>query len=92
MSLTNSHRLILGESLITPQEIVILNRSVTEGKLQDEKLDVWLVGGEPETDGYKLILRADGRSFELASTGFPSDEHLILTGWYGTLAAAFLAM
>lgn len=90
--LSNSHGLILGKSLITPQQIVLLNRIVRDGKVRDEKLDAWLVGGEPEEDGYKLVLRADGRSFGLASTGFPSDGHFILVGWYGTLAAAFLAM
>ena len=92
MSITNSHGLTLSKSLIAPQKIVILNRIISKGKLQDEKLDVWLIGGEPEKGGYKLILRADGRSFGLASTGFPGDRYLILTGWYGTLTAAFLSM
>lgn len=50
------------------------------------------MGREDSSDGYMIIMREDGMQFGLASKGFPSDPLLILTGWYGNLISAFLAM
>jgi len=52
----------------------------------------WLVGQEDAADGYKIVMREDGKQFGLASAGFAHDKHRILVGWYGTLLSAFLAM
>lgn len=71
---------------------MIIERTVTDGQLKDRELSVWLIGEEPSTDGYKIIMRDDGRIFGLASAGFSTDRHPILVGWYGSLMAAFIGM
>jgi hypothetical protein len=60
--------------------------------LKDRIQDVWLVGKENANDGYRIVVREEDSQFGLASPGFGNDKHLILTGWYGSLKAAFLAM
>lgn len=92
LDITNDHRITLKQALVPPQKITIIERSVRNGKLKDREITVWLVGQEDSSDGYKIILREDGLQFGLASKGFPSDPHLILTGWYGGMRSAFLAM
>ena len=87
-----NHRITLQQAIVPPQKISIIVRTVQHGKVKDQKLDCWLVGQEDSRDGYKIILREDGSQFGLASIGFPSDKHLILTGWYGNLLSAFLSM
>jgi hypothetical protein len=89
---TNLHQLSLGQILITPQRISVIWRAVNRGKIRDTPLDVWLVGQEPSSDGYQIILSNDGIQFGLASKGFPADQHPIFVGWYGDLLSAFMAM
>jgi hypothetical protein len=89
---TVNHKITLGQSLLPPQEIVIIERTVNDGKLKDRKLNVWLIGEEPSTDGYKIVMRDDGMIFGLASAGFSTDRHPILVGWYGSLMTAFMSM
>jgi hypothetical protein len=45
--------------------------------MQDQTLNVWLVGREDSSNGYKITMRDDGLQFGLASSGFPSDKYLI---------------
>jgi hypothetical protein len=88
----NDHRITLKQALIPPQRISVIWRNVENGRLKDEILNAWLVGQENLADGYKIIMRDDGKQFGLASCGFPNDKHLVLDGWYGSLLSAFLAM
>ena len=92
LELTNDHRITLKQALVLPQQIQVIERSVRNGKLKEQRIDVWLVGQEDSSDGYKIISRDDGLQFGLASKGFPSDPFLILTAWYGNLISTFLAM
>ena len=92
VSVTNAHRIELGQAITTPQRISLIFRTVADGRVKDVVLNAWLVGQEGITDGYKIVMRDDGKQFGLASVGFPKDEHLVLVGWYGTLLSAFLAM
>jgi hypothetical protein len=89
---TNDHQINLQQAIVPPQRISVIDRMVRDGKVRDKRFDCWLVGQENSRDGYKIIMRDDGSQFGLASIGFPTDEHLILTGWYGDLMSAFLNM
>lgn len=90
--MTNHHRITLADALVAPESIVVTCRTADSGRLKDEELSVWLVGQESSLDGYRMVLRDDGQTFGLASRGFPSDNHLVLVGWYGSLLSAFMAM
>ena len=92
LSVTNAHRIKLEQAIISPQIIPVTFRTVVDGRVKDQTLSVWLVGQEGAADGYKIVMREDGKQFGLASVGFPNDKHLILVGWYGSLLSAFLAM
>jgi hypothetical protein len=92
LTATNDHRIKLEQAIIPPQRISVIWRKVQNGHLKDEELSVWLVGQENLTDGYKIIMRDDGKQFGLASSSFPNDKHQVLVGWYGSLLSAFLAM
>jgi hypothetical protein len=92
LELTNGHRITLKQALVLPQQIKVIERSVRNGKFKEQRIDVWLVGQEDSSDGYKIIMRDDGLQVGLASKGFPSDSFLILTAWYGNLISTFLAM
>jgi len=91
-SATNDHGITLNQALIDPLRISVIARSVREGRVTDEQLDVWLVGQERNEHGYKIIMREDGLQFGLATRGFPADKDPVLCGWYGGLLAAFLGM
>jgi hypothetical protein len=92
LSATNDHRIKLEQAIIPPQSISVIWRKLENGHLKDERLNVWLVGQENVTDGYKIIMRDDGEQFGLASSGFPNDKYMVLDGWYGSLLSAFMAM
>jgi hypothetical protein len=92
LSVTNHHHIQLEQAIISPQRISLVSRTVVNGRVKDTTLDVWLVGQEGIADGYKIVMRDDGKQFGLASTGFATDKHLVLDGWYGALLSAFLAM
>jgi hypothetical protein len=92
LTTTNGHRISLEQALVTPQRIPVIARQVADGRLKDQTLNVWLVGREDSSDGYKIIMRDDGLQFGLASSGFPNDKDPILVGWYGSLLSAFLSM
>jgi hypothetical protein len=93
LSAINDHRITLANALVPPKALTVIWRATENGRLKDEELHVWLVGQEDSSpDGYKIILRDDGKQYGLASSGFPSDKHLILVGWYGSLLSAFMAM
>lgn len=92
LSTVNDHRIALKQSIIPPQRISVTWRKVENGNLKDEVINVWLVGQDNLNDGYKIILRDDGKQFGLASNGYPNDQYLILVGWYGSLLSAFMAM
>ncbi|MGC1423849.1 MAG: hypothetical protein WA354_06825 [Terracidiphilus sp.] len=88
----NDHGIKLGQTLLVPQKISVIVRLVNNGRLKDLNEDVWLVGQESATDGYRIVMRERNRQFGLASSGFRGDKHLVLTGWYGGLKSAFLSM
>jgi hypothetical protein len=87
-----NHGVNLEQALVPPQRISIIERSVRQGRVTDKTLSVWLVGKEPSEEGYMIVMREEDRMFGLASQGFPTDKHPILTGWYGTLVSAFVCM
>jgi hypothetical protein len=92
LTTTNDHRISLEQALVTPQRISIIARQVADGRLRDQTINVWPVGREDSSDGYKIIMRDDGLQFGLASSGFPNDKDPILAGWYGSLLSAFPSM
>jgi hypothetical protein len=92
LTTANDHRISLEQALVTPERISVIARLVKGGRIQDQELNVWLVGQERSSDGYRIIMRDDGLQFGLASSGFPTDKHLVLVGWYGDLVSAFLSM
>lgn len=91
---TNLHGVDLRRALVHPRSIKIIERHVRAGEAHDEVIDVWLVLIEkPESgEGYRIVADTDGRTFGLASEGFPKDEHLVLCGWYGDFMATFRGM
>lgn len=92
LSTANAHRITLEQAIISPQRTSLIFRSVMNGRMKDVTLDAWLVGQEGIADGYKIVMREDGKQFGLASAGFVLDKHPVLVGWYGDLLSAFLAM
>ena len=92
LAAVNEHRITLADALVEPRIISIIDRRIEKGRMKDESLNVWLVGQENESDGYKIVLSDDGSKFGLASSGFPHDKHPILVGWYGDLLTTFLGM
>ncbi len=82
----------LDSMLVTPKQISVITRTARNGEFQDDVIPVWLIGQERSANGYRIVMRNDGSSFGLASSGFPSDKHLILCGWYGELANTFKSM
>jgi hypothetical protein len=92
LTAVNDHVVTLEDTLVAPRMISVIARQVKNGRVKDEDLNVWLVGQENRTDGYKIILRDDGSQFGLASSGFPHDKVPILVGWYGDLLTTFLGM
>jgi hypothetical protein len=88
----NDHGITLQEALVPPKMTPLIVRTVRNGRMIDKEQTVWLVGSEPATDGYQIVMREDGLQFGLSSSGFPGDEGPILVGWYGSLRSAFLSM
>lgn len=91
-SCTNDHKISLEQVIVLPQRISVIERTVRRGRAKDQVEDVWLVGQENADDGYRIVMRDGGLQFGLAVKGFSTDKHLFLTGWYGGLKSAFLAM
>jgi len=91
---TNAHGVDLREAIVPPEQIVVIEREVRDGKTQDRLVDAWLVLIEnPRAKaGYRIVAAADGSNFGLATEGFPSDKHLVLCGWCGDFLTAFLGM
>jgi len=92
LTASNDHGINLEQALVAPQRISVIARQVKDGRMNDDTLNVWLVGQENPTDGYRIVMREDGSQFGLASSGFPNDEYLVLAGWYGDLVSTFLSM
>jgi hypothetical protein len=91
---TNHHGVDLRKALVSPQRITVIERLVRRGATRDRLVEVWLVLVEAPASGtgYRIVVALDGRMFGLASEGFPSDEHLVLCGWYGDFMTAFRGM
>ncbi|MGB6742525.1 MAG: hypothetical protein WBE38_02625, partial [Terracidiphilus sp.] len=79
---TNDHRISLEQALVPPQKISVIVRTVQNGRVKDKMQDVWLIGQEDSNEGYRIVMSEDRLQFGLASTGFPADRYLVLTGWY----------
>ena len=86
-----NHGIRLRQALVSPKRIPVIVRTVDRGRVVDQEEIVWLVAQENNEEGYRIVMREDGR-FGLASPGFPSDRNLVLVGWYGSLRAAFIGM
>jgi hypothetical protein len=92
LTCTNDHGISLKQALVVPQKVSVIVRMVKNGRVNEQKEAVWLVGKEDADNGYRIVMREDGCVFGLASTGFPTDEHLVLVGWHGSVKSAFLSM
>lgn len=79
-------RIALEHMILWPQVASVI--ALSTPPLEDEELDVWLIG-EESPEGYKIIMQNDGKQFGLAATGFPNGKRLVLVGWYGSLKSAF---
>ena len=86
-----NHGITLGEALVEPRAIRVIDRVVKNGRMKDLDLDVWLVAQEKGPEGYKIILSEDGSWFGLASSGSTTIRRF-LVGWYGDLLNTFLGM
>jgi hypothetical protein len=90
----NHHGVDLRKALVPPQRITVIERLVRRGVTQDRLVEVWLVLVEASASGagYRIVVALDGSMFGVASEGFPSDEHLVLCGWYGDFMTALGGM
>ena len=93
-ALTNHHGIDLRHTLVAPQKIKVIERSVRNGNVRDRLIETWLVLVErtETSSGYRIVFREKPPIFGLASEGFPNDESLVLCGWYGDFITTFLAM
>ena len=93
-SLPNSHGVVLGNCLVRPTRIKVINRIVQEGKIRDSVETVWLVLEENphEKDGYKVVFSEQQGMFGLASVGFETDQHPVLCGFYGDFPTTLSSM
>lgn len=90
---TNSHRVNLRFSLVTPSQTKMILRRVRNGKIKDSTVDVWVVLLEsPEGDGYIIFYDDALDQFGLASSGFPDDPHPVISGYYGDFWTTFKGM
>ena len=91
---TNLHGVDLRKALVRPRRINVIERFVEDGKTRDEIAEAWLVLVENATagGGYRIVARLDGSQFGLASEGWPSDQHLVMCGWYGDFMTTFQGM
>jgi hypothetical protein len=91
---TNLHHVDLMRAIVPPRRLSVIERSVKDGKVHDQLVDVWLVLVEnPDTGrGYRIVFQECGARFALACDGFPSDKHLVVSGWYPDSTSAFLGM
>lgn len=89
LAATNDHRIALSQAMVPPKRTTVVWRKIVNDHFEDEELNAWIVGQEDSADGYKIVLRDDGKQFGLASMGFPNDKSLVLDGWYGSLLSAF---
>jgi hypothetical protein len=79
------HGVDLKRALVAPRKITAIDRRVVRGQIQDEVVEVWLVLHEnPEdSESYRIVYSEKRNCFGLATSGFPTDAHLVLCGWCG---------
>jgi hypothetical protein len=92
LTATNDHSITLEQALVTPRKISVIVQLVKGTRMEDQKLNVWLVGQEDSSGGYRIIMSDDGLQFGLAHSAALADEHVDFVGWYGDLVSAFLSM
>lgn len=79
--------------MVAPQEIPVIDRRVRDGKIEDTLISAWLVARERQPGGYMIVFDGQRGWFGLASEGFSSDKHPLVSGWYKSgLIEAFLGM
>ena len=90
----NNCNVDLRKSLLKPEWIRLIARTVKNGERKDEPMDAWVVLiKDPETKmGYRIVANDDGSKFGLATKGFEEDKHLIFIGWYGDFLTTFKGM
>jgi hypothetical protein len=79
------HGVDLKRALVPPRKVIVIDRTVVRGQVQDEEVDAWLVLHEKPEDprSYRIIYSEKRSCFGLATPGFPTDGHLVVCGWYG---------
>lgn len=90
--ISNHHHVDLRRALITPRRIGGIVPTVRDGEVAYQKCSVWLVLLEEAEDGYRIVMKEDEPVFGLACKGFPTDDSLVVIGWYGDFVTTFLAM
>ena len=90
---TNLHGVHLREALVPPTRIVIIESTLQEGEFHDQYIEVWLVLIEDTVlgNGYRIVAALDGSLFGLAQ-GNPSEDELVLVGWYGDFMDTFYGL
>jgi hypothetical protein len=93
-SRTNAHGVDLQSSIVEPRRIQVIWRTVRDGQVTQETREVWLVLEERPVsgDGYKIVFDESRKTFGLASSGFASDPHPCLDGYYGDFWTTFEGM
>ena len=93
-AVTNHHHVDLRRALVLPRKITVIERTVRNGKLRDQTVEVWLVLVESvdQNESNRIVMKENEPVFGLASEGFPEDEHLVLCGWYGDFMTTFQGM
>ena len=72
----------------------MIDRRVTDGRIEEEVIEVWLVLEEKpiSRDGYQIIFNEKSGKFGLASPDFSPDSYPCLCGWYGDFMTTMKSM
>lgn len=90
---TNPHNVDLRTAIVRPSQTQMILRLVQKGKIKDSTVDVWVVLRElADGDGYIIFYDEAREQFGLASSGFPSDPHPVICGYYGDFWTTFQGM
>jgi len=91
---TNAHGVNLEKSLVPPQRITIFEQTVSNGKVIEKPVDVWLLlKEEPSHDiGYRIVAKPDGNMFGLVHEDLNAEPKWFFCGWYKDFMTAFKEM
>ncbi len=93
-SATNAHGVNLEKSLVPPRSITIFEQTISNGKIKEKPVDVWLLlKEEPSYDtGYRIVAKLDGSMFGLVHEDLNSEPKWFFCGWYRDFMSAFKEM